>query len=198
MKSRVKLSSILSIAVLTFGIMSISCSENTKTSSTTETTESAEANDTDTKETSLLFIERKSAPDFTLETLDGKKIKLSDLKGSVVFLDFWATWCGPCVKVLPHTQKMSETEDAKQGKMHIFAVNVGEDNDIVNSFMSKSRYTFTVLMDREKTVATSYGVEAIPRFFVIDKNGRVAWEVTGAPPGIDETIDIVIQQAIKE
>ena len=198
MKSRVKLSSIFSIAILTFGIMSISCSENTEANTTTKTTESTEANDTDTKQASLLFIERNSAPDFTLETLDGKEIKLSDLKGSVVFLDFWATWCGPCVKALPHTQKMSETEDAKQGKMHIFAVNVGEDKDTVNSFMSENRYTFTVLMDRENKVAASYEVEGIPRFIVIDKNGRIAWEVTGAPPGIDETIDTVIQQAIEE
>lgn len=198
MKSRVKLSSILSIAALTFGIMSISCSENTKTISTTETTESNQANAADAKETSLLFIERKSAPDFTLETLDGKEIKLSDLRGSVVFLDFWATWCGPCVKALPHTQKMSETEDAKQGKMHIFAVNVGEDKDTVSSFMSENKYTFTVLMDQKNEVAASYEVEGIPRFIVIDKDGRIAWEVTGAPPGIDETIDTVMQQAIEE
>lgn len=195
MKSTVKLSSILSITVLAFGSMSISCSENTKASSTIETTEKS---NTDTKDASLLFIERKSAPDFTLETLDGKELKLSDLKGSVVFLDFWATWCGPCVKALPHTQKLSESEDAKQGKLHIFAVNVGEDKDTVNGFMSENRYTFTVLMDRENEVAASYEVEGIPRFILIDKDGRIAWEVTGAPPGIDETIDTVIRQALEE
>jgi thiol-disulfide isomerase/thioredoxin len=80
-----------------------------------------------------------AAPDFELENLEGKSVKLSELKGKPVFLDFWATWCGPCRRALPHTQEFAKKY---KGKAHIYAVNVRESKEKVQQFMEQNGYTF--------------------------------------------------------
>src|SRR5271156_5222659 len=84
----------------------------------------------------------KTAPDFSLKTLDGKDVKLSDQKGSVVMVDFWATWCPPCRASLPHVQKVSADAALAQKGLKVFAVNDKEDADTVKKFLTDNKYTF--------------------------------------------------------
>ncbi len=136
-----------------------------------------------------------TAPDFELESLEGKTVKLSELRGKPVFLDFWATWCGPCRRALPHTQAFSEKY---KDKAHIFAVNVREGKETVKAFMERNKYSFPVLMDKTGEVASAYRVSGIPQFVVIDANGKVALVKVGYGPGVEKELERALEKAIKE
>jgi len=116
-------------------------------------------------------LEGQAAPDFTLEGLDGKAVTLSDLKGSVVVLDLWATWCGPCRASLPHLDKMYQANKEKGVK--VFAVNLQEDKETVEGFVKETMLTVPVLMDTEGEVGGKYHADSIPRTIIIGKDGNV-------------------------
>jgi peroxiredoxin len=121
----------------------------------------------------------KAAPDFTLSTLDGKSVTLSEQKGKVVLLDFWATWCPPCVKALPHVQKLSEDKARADKGLVVWAVNVGEGKGKIEPFMNKHGFNFGVPMDQKSTAMKSYGIEGIPTQIVVGKDGKVAYVSVG-------------------
>lgn len=116
--------------------------------------------------------------DFKLEDLNGKEIKLSDFKGKKVFLNFWASWCGPCKAEMPHMQQLYE--ETKDKDIVILAVNVGEDKAKVKSFIEKNQYTFPVVLDVKQEVASQYGISAFPTSFFIDEEGYVYSGIQGA------------------
>ena len=121
----------------------------------------------------------KPAPDFTLETLDGKQAKLSDYKGKVVMVNFWASWCQPCREEMPYVEKAYETYKG-QGLV-VLGVNLKEKNVPIQGFADQFGLTFPILMDREGTVAVDqYKVKPIPTTFFIDKQG-VLRQTTEAP-----------------
>ena len=97
--------------------------------------------------------------DFTATLTDGSEFTLSDHEGKVILLNFWATWCGPCVGEMPAFEKLQETygED-----LVLLAVNSGEDEGTVTSFLEKNGYTFPVVLDPEYAVAMLYPIDAIP------------------------------------
>ncbi|MBU5486337.1 redoxin domain-containing protein [Clostridium sp. MSJ-11] len=111
------------------------------------------------------------AIDFKLQDLEGKEISLSEFKGKKVFLNFWASWCGPCKAEMPHMQTLYE--ETKDKDIVILAVNVGESKDKVKSFIEKNKYTFPILLDMNQEVATQYGIAAFPTSFFIDEEGYV-------------------------
>ncbi len=119
------------------------------------------------------LVEGDEAPMFELESLDGGTVSLAALKGKkVIVLDFWATWCGPCIQGLP---TMVEVTNAFKDKGVVFyAVNLQEDNDKVNKFLDGKDYTLNVLMDREGKVAQEFGVGGIPHSVVIGLDGKIA------------------------
>lgn len=108
--------------------------------------------------------------DFTLHDITGKSWTRSDLKGKVVLVNFWATWCPPCRKEMPDLQTFSK-EFASQGLV-ILAIS-DEDAKVVNPFISKQGYTFPVLLDPGRKVNKSYHVQGIPNSFIYDRNGRL-------------------------
>jgi thiol-disulfide isomerase/thioredoxin len=113
----------------------------------------------------------KQAPAFESVALDGKAIKPSDLAGKVVVLDFWATWCGPCVKALP---AISATAAKYKDKGVLFyAVNQGEEAPIVQEFLTSQKLNVPVALDLEGKVGTQFGVEGIPQTVIIDKTGKI-------------------------
>lgn len=113
------------------------------------------------------------APDFSLKSLDGKTVRLSDLRGKkVVLINFWATWCPPCRFEMPTMQKIYSE---KKGKgFEILAVNIEPDaNQEIHDFMKELRLSFPVLLDPEMKVARKYRVFALPVSMLIDRQGVI-------------------------
>ncbi|SFX27366.1 Peroxiredoxin [Thermoactinomyces sp. DSM 45891] len=117
------------------------------------------------------------APNFTLTTLDGKKMSLSDLKGKGVMLNFWGTWCEPCKAEMPAMKQVYKKYQDKG--FEIVAVNVGESDVAVHSFMKSYDLDFPVWLDPDKDVTRLYRVGPIPSTFFIDDKGIVARQNMG-------------------
>ena len=117
---------------------------------------------------------KEIAPDFELESLDGTKIKLSDLKGKNVIINFWATWCGFCVAEMPDLQKLQDTY--KDNDLIVLAVNVGESKEVAKKFMEENKLNLMVLLDKDSAVSNRYGLSSFPSTIAINKKGEV---VTG-------------------
>lgn len=135
------------------------------------------------------------APDFTLPTPDGKTVKLADLKGSVVLLDFWATWCPPCVRSLPEIAKIAQTR--KDG-VKVYAINLGEDKDTVAAFLKTRKIDVPVLLDEDENAGKSYGIRGIPTTIVIRPDGIVAKTFVGIPQGGIADIEHELDLAAKK
>jgi len=117
------------------------------------------------------------APNFELESLDGEVVKLSDFRGKIVLLDFWATWCGPC-KV--QMKKLKELKSlVNEDEVVIISIDVGESKSIVQEFISKEEVDWLVLLDLRGSTAKSYGIRAIPTLFIIDKEGLIREKYVG-------------------
>lgn len=122
-------------------------------------------------------------------------VALSDYKGKVLLLDFWATWCPPCRESLPHTQMLSESADVKNGKLAVLAINAGEPEGTVRDFLRKNGYTFPVLLDPNGTLAGKYHVDGIPNFVIIDKTGKQVFQQAG----LDEaSLTAALKKALAE
>lgn len=124
----------------------------------------------------------KKAPDITLTGLDGHKVKLSSLKGKVVMIDFWATWCPPCRKGLPITNKM-HSKFASKG-LKVFAVS-NEDKKTVADFVKANKYTFPTFLDLNNAAGHTYGIQAIPTLVIVDAKGNLSSYSVGLEPESD-------------
>lgn len=124
----------------------------------------------------------EEAPNFTLVNLDGETVKLSEMKGKVVILDFWATWCGPCKMSFPGMQK-ALNDFKNNDKVAFLFINSWEGGegaeDKVTKFIKDNEYTFNVPMDKDDKVIKSYKVEGIPTKFIIGPNGRIRFKSVG-------------------
>ncbi|EXY07716.1 MULTISPECIES: redoxin domain-containing protein [Bacillus cereus group] len=117
----------------------------------------------------------KSAPDFTLTKLDGTNVKLSDLKGKKVILNFWATWCGPCQQEMPDMEAFYKEH---KENVEILAVNYtpsekGGGEEKVSNFAKEKGITFPILLDKNIDVTTAYKVITIPTSYFIDTKGVI-------------------------
>lgn len=119
------------------------------------------------------------AIDFTLTDLNGNIISLSSLRGKNVFLNFWATWCPPCRGEMPDMEKIYQKYKNNEDFV-ILAVNLGEDDSKVKSFIEKSKFHFTVLLDSDQSVAEQYQITSIPTSYFIDKDGKITARHVGS------------------
>ena len=144
--------------------------------------ESIEDKSTDKKESSTTN-NNKLADDFTLVDQYGTIHKLSDYKGKVVFLNFWATWCPPCRGEMPDIEAIyKEYSNDEVVILGVATPNLGQEGtqEEVETFLSKNKYTFPVVFDTKSEVIESYGIRAFPTTFIIDKEGYITKKVPGA------------------
>ena len=136
------------------------------------------------------------APDFSVEMLDGRTIKLSELRGKVVMLCFWATWCPPCRQELAHLQE-GVIDQFKGEKLVVLPISRGEKRDVVEKFITDNNYTFGVGLDSDRAIYDLYASNYIPRTFIVNKQGKVVYRTAGYDETIAEEVNAAISQALK-
>ena len=136
-----------------------------------------------------------AAPDFTLPQLDAGTVSLGDLRGRVVVMEFWATWCGPCRFSTPSL-------DAIYRKFHdrgamVLLINEGEEPEKVRAWVN-GRFQAPILLDQDTRVGWRYGVRGIPRLFVVDQAGQILYVRSGYGGGLERDLTSILTQLLAE
>jgi len=157
----------------------------------------AEASDADDEAQgpSLKVKAGDAAPDFKLKDTDGKEVSLDSLKGKVVLLDFWATWCGPCKAAMPLIQKIHE--DYKSKGVAVYGVNTWEKKEGAGKkYMDDKKYTYGCLLAGDDLASKGYGTSGIPTLVIIDKGGKIAMIEVGLGPDGDKKLRAAIDASL--
>jgi thiol-disulfide isomerase/thioredoxin/outer membrane lipoprotein-sorting protein len=118
-----------------------------------------------------------TAPDFTVTSLDGRKVSLKDLKGKIVLLDFWATWCGPCIEALPHTAEIAK--EFGSDELVVLAIS-DEKKETVEEFLKEHKIDVPTFLDEGSKANQALAIQGLPTYVVIDAQGKVAKVSVGA------------------
>ncbi len=126
-----------------------------------------------------LLAEPVEAPDFLLMDMDGNSHSLKQYRGKVVLINFWATWCSPCIREMPSLQKLYDT--FKYQSLIVLAINQWEDEDRVFEFMGQldPAPTFPVLFDTDSKLSDRYRVQGLPSTYIINKQGKIVYRAKG-------------------
>lgn len=135
-----------------------------------------------------------SAADFTLSALDGETITLSELKGKVVLVDFWATWCPPCKNSIPHLIELYEKY--KDRGFIVLGISL-EDREKLEKFVAEYNITYPILLGT-RDIAQTYGVQAIPKSIFIDRKGTIRKVQTGFSPELAPVFESLVDSLLKE
>lgn len=137
-----------------------------------------------------------TAPDFTLKSRSGENLRLEDLRGEVIMLNFWASWCGPCRQEMPHMDAIEE--EFRDYGFRVLAVNVDQNRDDAERFLESVPVDFAILWDHESTVSELYDVQAMPTTVMIDRNGQARHVHHGYQPGYEDDYRTQIRELIRE
>ena len=135
------------------------------------------------------------APDFTLNALSGPPVTLSSLRGRIVIMEFWATWCGPCRMSTPSLEAIYREHRAKP--VTVLLINAGDDAEKIRQWAG-NRFTAPILLDSEGAVRRQYGISGIPHLFIVDRQGRVVYDKTGYGGGLEQNLRLIIKQLLEE
>jgi peroxiredoxin len=136
------------------------------------------------------------APDFTLRTMGGPNLRLQEQRGQVVLVNFWATWCGPCRKEMPHLNRLYEKY--RGSGFTLLGINVDDDARNAVELASKLGVKFPVLLDTDKKASKLYDLSAMPATVLIDRDGRVRYVHRGYLDGYEDTYDKQIRELLKQ
>ena len=148
--------------------------------------------------TSLVSAEtmKGPAPNFTLKSKSGKNIKLSELRGEVVMLNFWASWCAPCRQEMPYLEAIYQKY--KPLGFTLLGVNVEEDSSKAITLLKNIQVSFPILFDNENKVSALYDVAAMPSTVLIDRDGNMRFLHKGYKPGYEEEYRNQVRQLVRE
>jgi len=138
----------------------------------------------------------KPLPAFELPDLAGKTVRLSDFKGKVVLLDFWATYCIPCRDAVPELRKLSDKYKA-QG-FEVVGISVDAYTEGVPDFVKELRMNYTVLLDSDQDVQAAYGLRSLPETFLIGRDGLLKKHWMGFDEKVGKAISAAVEAALKE
>ena len=139
----------------------------------------------------------ETAPDFALRSTENQEVKLSELKGKVVILNFWATWCGPCQVEMPHLEAMYQKY--KDAGLEIVAVSADDARSAsrVKPMVKSKGYTFTVLLDKETEVVAQYNPrKELPYTVIIDQQGNVIYRHAGYTAGDELKLEAKVKELL--
>ena len=136
------------------------------------------------------------APDFTLRGADGRNVRLDELRGQVVLVNFWATWCGPCREEMPRLETLYEKYH-KSGFV-LLGVNVDDDPHVALATAAKLNVSFPVLLDTDKKVSKLYDLNTMPSTVVIDRDGKMRFLHRGYRAGTEADYEQQIRGLLKE
>jgi peroxiredoxin len=137
-----------------------------------------------------------TAPNFTLKSASGKNLKLSEYRGKVVLLNFWATWCGPCREEIPQLNKLQRK--FKSGGFTVLGVNIDRNHAPAKVLARKLRVRFPILFDSNKAVSRLYQVDAMPNTVIIDRNGVIRFVHRGYVKGYENAYREQVRQLLRE
>lgn len=138
----------------------------------------------------------EAAPDFTLKSLSGKNLKLSEYAGNVVLLNFWASWCAPCRLEMPLLNDLHNKYE-KLGFV-VLGVNVEEQTDKARSYIADRPVDFPILFDDTNSVSKKYNVIAMPTTVMIDRNGNMRYLHQGYKPGDEKKYKKMVKKLVRE
>lgn len=121
--------------------------------------------------------ERREAPEFALRTLDNRNLRLSEFRGEVVMINFWASWCGGCRQAMPALNALDEKY--RRAGLVLLSINLDDEHHRALHMSQGLKLRFPVLWDQDKTVSRSYGVATLPLTVLIDREGRLRYAHTG-------------------
>jgi len=136
------------------------------------------------------------APNFTLQSRNGEQVSLEDLKGQVVMINFWATWCAPCRKEMPHLEALHQRY-SNLG-FTLLGVNVDKDTSGVEKYLKETPVSFTVLLDPASKVSELYDVVAMPSTVMVDREGNLRYMHHGYQAGYEHEYQAQIRALLRE
>ena len=137
----------------------------------------------------------REAPEFRLDLVGGGQFALADLRGEIVVIDFWASWCGPCLRVIPQVEGV--VREFSDSAVRVIGVNLEESAEIAGRTLDQLHVTLPVALDSDGSVARKYGVREIPRTVIVDRQGKVVRVLVGGPAGFPEDLRTALQGVLK-
>lgn len=136
------------------------------------------------------------APDFTLRSAEGGNLRLGELRGRVVLVNFWATWCGPCKIEMPHLNRLYEKY--RSAGFVLLGINIDEDPKQAVALATRLGLKFPLLFDTDKAVSRRYALDSMPGTVLIDRDGKVRHVHKGYREGVEATYDAQVRALVKE
>jgi len=141
------------------------------------------------------IVGESEAPEFVLKTVDGQDLDRRALKGKVVLVNFWATWCGPCKDEMPTLERLQQSLNGEN--FMILAITADDQREAIKAFSKTQGLTFPILLDAEKDVGAAFGVRGLPTSFLIDREGRLVGRAVGPLPWDGPNVLALIRSLLK-
>jgi peroxiredoxin len=137
-----------------------------------------------------------AAANFTLKSAGGENIRLSEYRGQVVLINFWASWCGPCRQEMPHLDAIHQKYESLG--FTVFGVNVEQDRELADKVLRDIPVTFPILFDDENRVSELYQVDAMPATVLVDRDGEIRFMHRGYKPGYELEYEHQVRALVRE